>query len=654
MASKFKYIEFFKNTGYNTINIPQNISELSRTGQPYTYKSVALLQYRNTATVTVRMDEDEAKQYDYCIIYNHEFKQMATDYWCYTIGGYTMDARDTCTFLLLTDFVNSLGGIESIANTLIDGYVERRSILAYENVIGEWCADDELLTCNNPLQADTYFNTLKDINDLGMLQIVTSTIDLYSMGDDSMLRGVNYTVGSDVITVPRTKPATTGIVYGMDGFNGSFNLYNIGCYEVGPTGESLSITAWRMIREGMQRCRDLGVESSILEQYEIPKNLVRVTYNDAGQGVYPEILRLDGKNLEITSPANMRYDAKINPTWASRGYNKRILYGKYNRYVLQSVNGNKTEVNVEDIDTTVSNSPRISVFIDPRPDGRPYFSFSDLKTNGGTGTGIARFQNAIAGEQWRQVPLVWTSPSHSVQDNYNISASLNISQTNYNADLALRKTRNISQISNFAASQTQATTGFISNVMNKDIMGSINSGVGMVNNAVQFGVQMANNRINDQLRDDIFRAERERELYNFGVSQTVVEPNIQFPYTNGCFRDFVGNGYLLYKLTPSSDDLSRHDNILNAYGTKVCRVVADDKTGLYALLLQLKNKERKYAYLKLNAVSTTIKEKKLSINGVTHRQPVALWERVGLANQLSSGIRLWNYDDFMQLDQLPV
>ena len=165
----------------------------------------------------------------------------------------------------------------------------------------------------------------------------------------------------------------------------------------------------------------------------------------------------------------------------------------------------------------------------------------------------------------------------------------------------------------------------------------------MVNNAVQFGVQMANNRINDQLRDDIFRAERERELYNFGVSQTVVEPNIQFPYSNGCFRDFVGNGYLLYKLSPSKDDLERQDRILNAYGTKVCCMLAADYPFISALIRQVERDERSFIYLKLNAVSTSLSSKTIKINGATHYQPVALWERVGLANQLSNGIRLWKF-----------
>lgn len=117
---------------------------------------------------------------------------------------------------------------------------------------------------------------------------------------------------------------------------------------------------------------------------------------------------------------------------------------------------------------------------------------------------------------------------------------------------------------------------------------------------------------------DQYKLTREKELQNYGFSQSVTVPEILFPYNSEFIRDFIGNGVYVYRYRYTDNDLTRIDKLLTMYGYK--DTVALDASCFY--------QRTNFDYVRASGVS---------IGGNLPK-----WKKSIIADQLNAGVRVWH------------
>lgn len=587
-------------TGFNPVNVPDTPKLLNSCNHT-DFPALQILQERFLDTVRIKGTWDQVKDGDYCKV---------GDFY-YFINGISMQATDVAVLDLVPDFLTSAGGANSLS--YLDGITVRHNVASGDDDFGKYDEPDAYLTPTMPLEI-TSSGWLEGMGDDDNPRIlIESTLDLYKMSEADYVKkaGVTYTddLGNSV-TVPTSAPISSCTEFEMAGEVNTAPANGTEIYYNGSKGLNLDVAP---ITKGMQLCRDLGVESAIISQYTMPSGLYDgeermdpVTGEGVEEGAevsHHSYKKITGKTL--VKPTNLPY------TWGTFR-NKRVLYGDNCKYGIITAAGNGAEFDPEQIYKTGDSAPSVTVKVDPRPEGKPYFRFQyylDSSSN--------FWVNAIGGETWRHVPLIYNQAQGNVQSSYNFeskkkqSALARANDVYNDTSSFLRKSfSNADTMVGYgldAANPVNVATGNSGRYAAKATMAGINAAFDIAD----FGVNQA-------YKSKSYELSKQNELYNYGVSQEVVAPSVALPFYTGTLRDYVGNSAWIYRYHPNILDAQRMDKILSMYGYK--HTTAFDKAFL--------TNKPYFNYIE--------------VTGLTIGGSLPQWWKEGIRQQLSTGTRIWH------------
>lgn len=610
-------VRIYKNTGLNAVNIVDKPSLLNDPTQ-FTFESVPALDIVQNvflSTVKVKATWQTIKAVDYCRIGN------STDgYFYYFVQGVRMCAVDVAELDLVPDFITSAGGIEAVE--ILDGIVTRCHVS--DDTYGAWNIEDEFLTPSEPLILDTHqiqFGKEATV-------FVESSLDLGAMGLIST--STAYIDSEDEkVQVPQAITNFAETSYTLNGNNGT------------PTKTTLFIVSDEAVKEGINNCRALGIESSVRTQVSIPTSLVSETtaIENVQQVVennvpIAELNYIKGDTVQTRSYANATLPHYIYRQWKvvtnmsssfvdnatplqyeyQQVNNKRVLYGSLNRVGILTTAGNRLESNPEETrsgDSTVV----IRSIGDPHPTGAPYHRFKTMNGNSST---ASFFINAVKGLPWKQIPLMYSEPSGNALNAVNFQNSRDVADLNYN----LSPTGAINNAMTALAGGDKSTGNILT--MGAGMLGGALAGIaggGMLGGGVGAAVGGLGGAVSGALATgkavDSYNLARKQEMQQFAIQQHVSSPDISISYDGEAFRDFYGETVIVYRYRPTPTDIARLDNILTMYGYKVNIAGKDAPV----------NNRQYFNYLMGN----------LTVGGNLPK-----WMCDGITLQIANGVRIWH------------
>ena len=546
----------YLNSGFNTVNIPDSPA-LVETLPYIDVPSLEILQNRNLRYIDVKVvSYDGIKNADYCKLGD----------WFYFIDDIQMLNKDTARLFLYVDYLTSAGGISSLH--ILDGITSRVHVAT--DTYGEWTETDPY---TRPSQTPDIVY-VREGGGGSEVVVVKSTLDLPAIGSSSATRdGVTYTdpATGETVTVPSTKVNTGATAYKLAGTALPTESRTL-LYRVSDAD----------IQKALQIVHDLGLDGAITDQIALPTAHVALTGT-------PAISDANGIDRTVAlSTLLYIYKSGIK--------NNRCFYGEYTPFGIISCAGEKQEFTGAEIYDGQS-APSLRIIGDPHTDGKPYFRFKTLR---GDDSLAGFFNNAVAGMQYKNVPMVYQGKSGSTIDAFAQSQKNEQIKNQYDRDM-----RNV--YGNLYGSAVEAGIGAGSLAMgNAYGAGSLASGLSGIINATQTGLETIKK----------YEQDKKLELEKYLVSQNTYVPTVQFPFNSELMRDVNNNGCLCYQYRYTDFDIARIDKILTMYGYKVTKSIeATDFT----------NRQ------KFNYVEASISVGKLP-----------KWHADGISAQISNGVRIWH------------
>lgn len=592
-------VRVFKNTGFNAVNVPDSPALLNTC----TYSdldSVDILQDGFMPYVDVRTSWSDIKSVDYALIGD----------WYYSVERIQMTSVDVARLFLLPDFLLSAGGVSFLtAEHILDGITERvcldpDDLYTAATGFNLMIEPDEYM--NPAYQYDLHTEIIKDSDTGTQTTMVESTIDLWNgaSGADA----VTYTDSNSgqTVTVPTMGVVQTPTQHNYGGARGT-RTYEIDSSVQGNT-----------IKRGIARARALGLESAIVAQYSVPTVFIDGTntlkdtdggYNTlAGYTMSPRV-----------SSLNWRYGG------VATVYNPILFMSHFTKYGILTAAGNRGEYEPTVIYQRDQNFPVLIYCADLRSGGRPYWRFQYLF---GDATRNGFWNGCLAGEEWQNVPLVYTGRSGNALDQQMFDARRDAEHTSYKwargmnaVDTAVRA------IPPALRAVSQFKTGFsegmgIGTVMTANPAAGVGMGLafGLADAGASAGeaiAYVAQGVLNDAQIKAKYKAATLTELTQYVATTKVAPPELAFPYVSSIVRDAIGNGVLAYRYQYKDADIRRIDKILTMYGNKYT-----------APLLPTHFTNRRY-FNYVQAAGATI-------GGLPR------WWCDGIAAQLTAGARYWH------------
>lgn len=592
----------YKNTGYNGDNYPDSPSQLAQFAT-VDLSSMDLVQNVGLQTIRVASTFDDIKTVDYVQVGDRYYKAVVAP---------SGEAEDVWTVTLQYDPITTNGGPSTFEYA--DGTTIRHTTA--DDDMFEYTEADPYCTPAQPLEV---VNGGMKLNGSDVLAVaVESSIDLVDLGsqfDNSGNlvdgKGISFTVGDNTVVTPYTKAVDTETTYAV---------YQGSTVEGGtrsPGTQTFIVTARTTDSEGnvsyassetIQRalgvCRSLAIEGSILNQIVYPTEFIEAEGFTTGAA----LTSIGGKDQTVDSGVALDpYGATIK--------NNRLKYGEYNKYGLMTAKGDRGEYLPEQIAESGDTSPIIRSVADPRPNGRPYFRFqkylSDESFEG-------FWMSCLQGLEWQNAPLVYTSASGSYMSNINFQNS----QTNAAEAREWQHTQYaINQANQYAQAAISAGGAAVQLVdpMTWLIGRGGSTIIDTALNAAQTVSNLTINKGNEQYQQALYERSRQNDIQNQAYSQSVVKPDIMFPFNANVIRDFVGNGVLVYRYKYTDADAQRIDVLLTMYGYKDTRRLTAD----------MFNARTYFDYVQATGVTVANKD-------------IPMWERDLIGSILNGGIRVWH------------
>lgn len=646
----------YKNSGFNAVNIPDSPALLEELNY-IDVQPLDILQDEWLDSVQVRATYDQVKDVDYAKIGN----------WYYAVNGVSMTSIDVAILSLVTDFLNTVGGVDNLR--FLDGVTSRCHVS--DDTFGKYTEEDPYLMPGESLKLEMDEVNLEDGE--GTYKVAESTLDLGLMG--MVTQSKEYYGGEDEnVTVPKAYPkGGDDTTYEMQSVGSGAGL-GASLYELDQTVGLIS--KLDLIRVGVENCRALGIENCITNVVEMPKSLINLVNQSEevafSSGTYPCDLNYkfwkndsqQGASILTTmklSTLNSSDEAlKVVPygigkwntvaiaqgklkTLSSYGTaamnfsyanvkNKRALYGSFNKYGILTNAGNRIESNPEDIvnpSNPGSGKPGVKVIADPHPTGSPYFAFQ--YDHGREGS--FNWQNSIKGLQWKQLPLVFTKASGSALTTQQFENSRQLQQMQFEhsregfinkAALWLAGPNSYSADTvEGVGTAVQYGAGGLALAAKLGIAGAttlnpLALGAAAAVGAGTVALSSRARKLNQAQQE--YELQRRNELMQYITSQVVTCPTIHIPYDCNAYRDFAGETVFLYRYRYTDSDIQRIDRILTMYGYKVTMKVTDNL---------FKNRQY-FNYVQAN----------VTVTGKYTSFPK--WVNEGVAAQLSGGVRVWH------------
>lgn len=595
-------VKLYKKTGFNAVNVPDTPA-LLETAETLTMPSVDTICDWGLSQIVVQAAESDIVDVDYCKVGSYY----------YAVGMPEPLAADTWRLPLTYDGLTTRGGPAAL--TYLDGITERHTV--GDDAMFAYTQDDEYMVPQEALQVTSpvmYYGGVA--TEANTSVVIESTIDLTALAAEfsedgalNELKGLTFTDPADSaneVTVPYVKN-----VVGQ-------TTYTIGTDENAPVVKAPNtrqyMASFDAITKAIGLVRSLGVESAIISQVVYPDRFVTITSPDDD----PHVQRVTG--LEQSLRAGSLFD------YYADAQNKRLAYGQFNKYCLVTAAGDRGEFLPEQIGEAGDEAPYIKMKADPRPTGGPYFRFAKYM---GSESESGFWINALRGLPWANAPLVYQGASGSYQTRQIFN---NNSQIEYNTYQEAIRTGYTGMASTQGA-QTQLN-GLLADAVYgvaTGVKGYIDSVKAMFSSGrdvyipsyitaaqQEYGSKYAGDVGNRRYLDDQYSLAREQELQQYGFSQSIVAPQVSFPFSADAVRDFEGNGVYFYRYHYSDNDAKRIDKLLTMYGYKDTVPITAD----------LFSKRQNFDYVRAHAVS---------VGG-----DIPMWERAQIAQQLNAGVRVWH------------
>ena len=560
-------VRCYKNTGFNPLNLPDSPALLVQMTFE-DFPAIDILQDQALASVTIRATKSQTENIDYVKIGNYYYTCVPH-----------MTSPDVCTLSLELDCLMSMGGVSNLI--ILDGITERHHTAT--DSFGEYREPDGMLVPNRPLEIVSAGIIEPAPTDTERI-FVQSSVDLPKQGEQTA--GTTYT-GTDEAgnTITVTVPDVVTVEEST-----KVNVLVPGLSETGGRvtdlpGTKLFDGTNAKVTKGISGTRKLGLEASILNQYRIPSGYASGLPSDDG-----DFSLIIGGSSRSTGAL-----ATGLPYQYATVKNQRLLYGDNNDYVIVSpASGNAATFCPEDIYHEGDTAPTVSWFTDPRPDGKPFYRFTWYR-----GSNATFVENCIPGLTWQNAPLVYTDKSGSTLDSFRFETDQRYTAQAAEMNVASTKRE-------IAVQQARTTGGILGGVLGFNMEGLGNS----LKETQDFASETAR-KYQQYERTGV------EKIFDYGVSQTVVVPQINFPRSES-IRDFIGNGVMVYRLRYHPVDLTRLDKKLTMYGYKTTDVL---EKSFFT--------NRQY----FNFVLC----QSVSLGG-----NFPLYIREGAARQLEGGVRIWH------------
>lgn len=586
-------VKCFAKTGYNAVNIPDG-PEVFDTLTPVLTQDILINQDTGLPYIDVKATWNVIADVDYCIIGTR----------CYVANTPSMLSVDVARIPLIYDAVTSNGGPAKI--TFLDGITERHT--TSDDDMFKYSEPDAYTTPSSPLIMDNAEMMQFETPGSNDFVVVESTIDLESFGaqftenSDGTFTfsgtGIPFTDSfGNVVTVPYAQ-ATENVT-----------TYQIGTDENGVVVSSPNTTQYSAsasaIKKALGAVQALSIESGLISEVRYPANYVGIANHETDETSSGRLIKLTGQNALLTASGVPYKSTKYGTI-----HNNRVFYGEFNKFGLLSASGDRGEFLPEQIHGSDdgSGAPQIRAIADPRPTGKPYFRFTNYLTY--TSGSISDFMvSSIAGLPWANAPLTYQGASGSYLnrlqfDNSRVRENLSYNQANQ------RRTFN------YAAGEVRNIAGLIGNIANASNVGGV---IGTIaGTVVDAAINASEYTMLSGQASDAYHIQASQEAQQFGIAQTVVAPQIVFPFSADIFRDFVGNNVIVYKYGYTETDAQRIDKLLTMYGYKVTE----------KLSASMFSARTYFDYVRASGVS---------VGG-----DIPMWEKNAIASQLNAGVRVWH------------
>nr|DAT38867.1 MAG TPA: Major tail protein [Caudoviricetes sp.] len=558
-------VRCYYNTGLTVSNCLDSYLSLDTLGFDYKdFTNVAIKQDRGLVDIRLSTNYENIKDADYCRINNI----------CYWVTSVVMLNDNVADVQLQQDYLTTVG----VSNfDIVAGWCKRRCVTddtPFSNTI------DEPFTPQNILEVDFGSEIKPSTGSENSLQIVVATVDLLNL--DKLADAYEENTFGEHVLVPKLPVLgsnNTTYVMNIDGTEKSADIPATCAYN------ALNST----VRDAMGQLRSLGIESAIVQSYNLPANYCGgVSASDTKFG------SIKGIHEQKASSLQPMYNKGVYK-------NNKVYSGQFQRFVIGSkITGINKEFRPEDVaENVLSDLYSVTWVLDSNP---MYNGYPILRPANYHGSKNSFYIAAVNGAQWLNAPISYNGVSGQdliIRGWEQQTASTMLS--GLLPSFAQNVSSGYNAYNNNAVANNINSTAFwgdLSDIKLKTVTTPVQP--------VNFSVPNISNMVFGQMGNNMAL-----------TNSMTVRPDVQFSVIP-TLQNYVGNYFIEYRYRLSASDMSRFDDFLTQFGYAVDEPLTKDCfTG-----------RTNFNYIVADSVNI--------------KSSCPLYLREGVINQIQSGVRIWH------------